>query len=133
MTVTNPIFAIPTGNAAQIPGIVGDDTLGNAETLGSLTATIDDTSAAYIAAINNNGLWIVDKQTLAAGATKTVNVTLAGTDVKGNPLTGVIQPFGLSGPPLPPLATHIVSGAITTQSKLGLVIPDPGTPTVKLI
>ncbi len=124
-------FTLPVGGTAILGGIAGDDSSGNAESLTSLTATIDDTTDAYISHINSNSLYVKDRGIQPAGTTKTVNVTLNAKSADGTVLPSVVVPFDLQGPPLPPQATHLVFNAPVLDNPL--LVADPGVDTVVLI
>jgi len=100
---------------------------------GTLTATLSDTTNAYIA-VDGGKVKIVTRPDQIPGEGVTLNLTLtfSGTAANGGALPDVSYPVQLKGPNTP-LATQIVPGPVAVTDKIGQNIPaDPGTATVTL-
>lgn len=69
------------------------------------TVSIDDYATAYVAK-QGNQIYVVPKNTVVQGQTKTVTVTISGSAVSGAVIPSVVTAFDVSGPAAPPDATH---------------------------
>jgi hypothetical protein len=107
--------------------------------LGSLTATIDNYAAAFVAKISpsgapaNYGYYNLVPKNVPAGSTITVTVTLTATNASGAPLPPVTQSYDLIGPPLPPQDTTVVLSPANISTQFATASSDPGTATATLI
>src|SRR5581483_10924355 len=107
-----PFRTLASGQYADVSLIAKGDS-NDDESLESLTATIDNPTAAYVAAGSAPGEFlVVPKLVPPAGQSVTVNVTLNGVNLAGNPITPLTLDFELDGPPLPPPATHVTVGGV---------------------
>lgn len=111
--------------------IRANDAQGNAQSLGTLTATIDNYAAAYVAKVAVGQFGVVPKVMPPSGGFTTVTVTLHGTSVGGNPLPDVVQSYDLQGPAGAPQATTFFIDS--TAAQVGNQPADPGSPTVSLL
>lgn len=117
----------------QIVYVQGKDLSNTVQSLGSLSATVDDYTTAYVVKYPDAvSFALVVKVTPAAGASIPVNVTLHGTDLKGNALPAITQAFTIQGPPAAPLAVSVNLAGISDEA-VGSQPADPGTPTAVLI
>ncbi len=101
------------------------------------SATVDDFAKAYFAKVSGtpDQYMFVSRggTTIAAGATVTVNVTVNSMDDTGAALPPFVIPFAVSGPPLPPPATHVVISEGPFGADKGSTTPaDPGSATISL-
>ncbi len=70
---------------------------------------------------------------VAAGTSVDLTVTVNATNDRGVALPAFIVPFSVSGPPLPPPATHLSISGVLVRSKVGFDVPvDPGSDTIAL-
>lgn len=111
----------------------GRDASSNPQSLGSLTATIDNYSAAFVCKYQGH-VAIVPKSTPPAGQTTVVNVTLNGTDVNANPLPALTVTANIQGPPPPPLAVSLDTANPASASASTTPAPvDPGSATATIV
>jgi hypothetical protein len=107
--------------------------------LGSLTASIDNYAAAFVAKIvpggapANFGYYNCVPKNVPPGSTITVTVTLTGTNASGAALPPVTQQYDLIGPPLPPQDTTLVLSPANISTQFATASVDPGSATVTLI
>ena len=110
-----------------------NDAQGNGQHLGSLTATIDNDTAAYIAKFDVGQLAVVPKAAPPAGGFTTVTVTLHGTSLDGTVLPDVVQSYDLQGQAsggTPQATTFFI---VSTSAEVGNAPADPGSATVSLL
>lgn len=108
-----------------------NDAQGNAASLGTLTATIDDTSKGYVAKAALGQLAVVPKAVPPAGGVNTVTITLHATSQDGTVLPDVVQAYDLQGPPEGPQAVTFFIASSSDQ--VGNAPADPGSATVSLL
>ncbi len=133
-TIVPMSFLIQPGNIAVLTSFTGLDDTGTARSLTSLSATISDHSAAYVALNSSGVLFVVPKTIPAAGASTPITVTFAGASANSTPITPLVIDGALVGPPELPQADHVIVGTINVRDTIGVAIPpDPGTATVTII
>ena len=107
--------------------------------LGSLTATIDNYAAAYVAKITPDGApanfayFNVVPKSVPQGQTVTVTITLTGTNASGVALPPITQQFDLVGAAVPPQDTTLVLSPPNISTQFATASTDPGSGTVTLI
>jgi hypothetical protein len=104
---------------------------GGPATAGSITATIDNYAAAYVAPFVNPGpRWFIVVPKLFNPGTTTVTVTINGTDASGNSLPSNSVQYDIVGAAGPAPATQFSIANVTTTTTNPPA--DPGVPTVTL-
>jgi hypothetical protein len=137
--ISSPCMPNPQINPGQsaVVGISGQGTGGTVLPLGSLSVSIDNYAAAFVAKIqpdnNAQAYYNLVPKSVPAGTTVTVTVTLSGTNQAGVALPSVTQQFDLIGAALPPQDTAIVPSAPNISTQFATSSTDPGTATVQLI
>jgi hypothetical protein len=128
---------IPLPNNTQsLFRIDGQDATGTVRAT-SGTMTVSDVVHCYVAKVAgqaNQYVIVSRNNSLPAGGSTTVTVTENAVDDRGNALPPLVQTFDLSGPPLPPPATHLVlsEGPINIDQSGGPKAADPGSATIAL-
>jgi hypothetical protein len=128
---------IPVGAYA----VQGFTALPAGTSLGSLTASIDNYTAGYIAPAPGNpnvqAQLVVVPKAVPVGGVVTVTITINGTAVGGAALPTITEQFDLVGAPAPAVATAInaslatvVSGSQATNQPPPA---DPGSASITLI
>lgn len=127
---------LPIGTFGTIAGLQGQTAGGQSAQLTSLTATIDNSAAAYLVPVSPTEVDIYPKQSALPndGGTTVVTVTLNGRSQNGTPLPATAVQVALTNNPAPPQATQIVE-TLGFQNHFVPTPPppDPGTATVTLI
>jgi hypothetical protein len=119
-------------------GVYGKDSTGvTTLPLSSLTATVDNYAAAYVAKIqpDNNApaYFNLVPKSVPVGQTITVNVTCQGSSQIGTPLPPVSIAVDLVGPPPPPQAAELQIVSTGPRSQFATSSVDPGNATVTLL
>ncbi len=118
-------------NSKAINSAVGLNASAQPAALASLTLTVDNYAAAYVApfpAAGIHGHVIVPKNTAQVGNV-TVTVTANATDAAGVVIPPATFAYDIVGAPPPPPAVSVAFGTATVGA-FGGVPGDPGSPTV---
>lgn len=123
--------SVPYGQLAYfVPPIEGQDSNGNTQVLGSLTASIDDYTNFFVAFDQFNHLCVVPRANLPGnGAVTAANVTFAGTSANGTALPNVTVSFEFTGAPAP-IQAATINVPTPTLANLPTTATDPGSATV---
>ncbi|HEV2174901.1 MAG TPA: hypothetical protein VGR71_15115 [Nitrospira sp.] len=131
MSISSAVIDV-NHSVCDLSFLSGADAAGNTLPLSSLTATIDDTTNAYIAlnpASPSSSIYVVKRSTMAPGQNLVVHVTFNGKSQDGTAVSPTVIPVSLQTP-VPPQATQILVGS--TSQGAG-TFTDPASPTVTLI
>lgn len=132
-------MANPQINPGQsaVGGVNGQGAGGTTLPLGSLTVSIDNYAAAFVAKIQPDNAaqayYNLVPKSVPAGTTVTVTLTFNGTNQAGVALPPVTQQFDLIGAPLPPQDTAIVLSPPNVSTQFATASTDPGSATVTLV
>jgi hypothetical protein len=122
-------YSIPAGKAL----VIGVSPVDSGYTIASLTATIDNTTPAYIVSTGGGKFAIVSR---SPASDVTVNISMSGTDQFGQSFSpslsiaaDILAPVTPPDPP-PPTSLSVTYTNLIDASDAGA---DPGTPTIVLL
>lgn len=131
MTITFP-SALPPGRFTVIGKDSGSPQIQRA--VQNVTAKVSDYAHAYLSS-DAAGAVVVNPRPAVfpstPGSSLSLDVTINGQDVAGNPLPAEVVTVILQGPPLPPNATHFEVGGLVISNTIG-TLPDPGSDTIAI-
>lgn len=124
-------FTIPIG-AFAIQTLLGQDGSGTRRALQTVSATVDNYSAAYVADLPEPSAsrYALVARALPPGPPVTVNVTIHATAADGSTLPPITQQYSLTAPAPPPPA--ILINPTTPSLGSGQPPADPGIPSATL-
>ena len=121
-------IAIPPGSYAAI-SLGAQDANQQFQSLSALSASIDNHGAGYIAP-TGVGQFAIVPNTVAAGQTITVNVTITGVSLNGTVLPSLVYSADLQGPNVTPQAVAVV--VVSQSLSSGTPPPDPGSAMIAI-